>query len=121
MITFRWFSKLWEFAIGPVIITTINDNTTNAGTMTTDPFRCRLNYNIGALFNWFEIITTSAKSIVNDQWQIIFFCQRNKLFKVRNIQTWVTNCFKKNRFGVFINMWNETFNIITIGKTHINT
>ena len=61
-------------------------------------------------------VTTSTKSVVNDQGQVIFFGQVGKFFKVRNIQAGVTNRFEVNGFRVFINMLYETFHIVAIGK-----
>ena len=81
MISFRWLSELREFAIAPVVIATINDDAADASTMTINPFRGGVYYYIGTPFQWFEQITACAKSVINDQWQIIFFCKATNFSK----------------------------------------
>src|SRR5688572_19425259 len=121
MISLRRFSKLWEFAICPIIIAAVNDYTTNCCSVTVNPFCSGVYYYIGSPFQWLAQIPTGSKSVINDQREIIVLCKRDEFFKIRNVEAGIANRFEKNRFRVFINMRHKAFHIITIGKTNINT
>ncbi len=41
-----------EASATPVKITTINDDTTDTGSVSADVFRCRVNYDISTVFEW---------------------------------------------------------------------
>src|ERR1700761_6685480 len=99
MITFRWFGKLREFSVAPVIITSVDNYAADAGTMPADPFGSGLNHHVRTMLQRTEQVTRSAKSIIYDQWQIVFFSYRSYLFKIRNIVFGVANRFQVNGFG----------------------
>ncbi|MNY22628.1 hypothetical protein D3C86_1562530 [compost metagenome] len=64
VIAFGRFSKLFEFTISPVVISAINDDSSNAGSMSADPFGGRLNDNMCTMLQWTEQVSGSAEGIV---------------------------------------------------------
>src|SRR5437868_2458987 len=100
MITFRRLCKLGEFAIAPVIVTGIYNNAADGCSVTADPFSGRFNHDISTPVYWPEKIPGSAKSIIHNKGQIIFFCQLTEFLKIRDIQAWVADSFEVNGLGV---------------------
>src|SRR5215831_2410669 len=121
MITLRRLSKLREFSTGPIIITCIDDHASDGSAMPADPFGRRFHHNIGAPLNWSEKVPGCSESIINDQRQVVLFCQFSEFLKVRYIQSGVTNCFQVDSFCVFVNMLYKRFYIVPVCKTNINT
>ena len=52
--------------------------------------------------------------------RIILFGNGRKFFKIRNIQPGITNRLEIDRFGVFINVFDKAFRIISIGKPYFD-
>ena len=121
MISFRRFCKSGKLSIAPVIISSINDYTADTGSMSANPFGGRFYYHIGAMFERTEKISACSKCIINDQRQIIFACEGGNFFKIRNIESWITNGFQVDGLGIFINMRFKTFCIIAICKAGFDT
>lgn len=63
----RWLDKLGEPSciLAPVKFAAVDDNPTNGGTMSSNPFSCTMDDNIGAVFEGTAEISTSSKCIVN--------------------------------------------------------
>src|SRR5690606_20601132 len=120
MITFAGFGKLRELTITPVIVTSIHDHATNTGTMAADPFCCRFNYDIGAMFDRAEQVAPGTKAVVNDKSDVVFLCQRGELFDIRNIQAGVADCFQVDGFCVFVDQLYKAFNVVAICKASFN-
>ena len=63
-IAWRWSGKLWIFAISPVECTAINYYSAHGCSMSTNPFGCRLYYNVGSVLEWLTNSTSCPKSII---------------------------------------------------------
>jgi len=88
--------------------------------MPIDPFCSRVNNYVCSPFQWFEKITTTTESIVNDQGQVIYFSEVRELCKVRNIQSGITDCFQVDRLCIFIDMFYKAFRVIPVCKTGVD-
>src|SRR5690606_8689408 len=67
VIAFRRFSKLREFAVAPVVVSSIDDDTANRVSVSTDPLRCGFYYNVRSVFNRTEEIAGGTKGVVYNQ------------------------------------------------------
>src|SRR4051812_40976078 len=110
MIPFTGFGKLRKLPVTPIIISSVDNNAPDTCAMATDPLGSRLNHYIGAMFQRTKQVSTSTKSIVNDQGQIIFLCKCGNLFKVGNIQPWISDCLQVKCLGIFVNVFYKTLN-----------
>ena len=84
--------------------------------MAADPFGGGFYNDIGAKLQGPGEITAGAESIVHDQWQVIVFGQRNKFFKIRNVQPGVADGLQINGLGVLVDQRHEAVHIIAVGK-----
>ena len=61
------------------------------------------------MFERTEKITACSKCIINNQRQVVFACKGSNFFKIRNIESWITNGFQIDGLGIFINMLLQNF------------
>src|SRR5688572_29356090 len=120
MVTFSGFSELREFAVTPIIVTTVNNHSANRRTVTANPFRGRFHHDICSVFNWTEQITCGTKGIIYDEWQIMFLGKGGDGFKIRNVKSWVTDRLKVDCFGFFVDVFFERFNLVAFSKTDVD-
>jgi hypothetical protein len=66
MVTFRWLGELRKFAVAPIVVATVDDNTADGCSVSADPFRSRLNDYIRAMFERAEEISGSSECIVDN-------------------------------------------------------
>ena len=67
MVSRRWLNKLWESSsiLAPVKLATIDDHTTNGGTMSSNPFSCTVDDNVRAVVYGAAEVATSSKCVIN--------------------------------------------------------
>ena len=67
MVSRRWLNKLWESSsiLAPVELAAINDHTTNGGTVSSNPFSCTVDDNVGAVVYGAAEVATSSKCVIN--------------------------------------------------------
>lgn len=89
MVTFAWLGETWEAArCGPVKFTSVDDYTSDCGTMTTDPLGRAVDYgglislalitvcliltdNICAVVNGSNVVPSSTKCIIHNKWEFM--------------------------------------------------
>src|ERR1700712_1387486 len=89
--------------------------------MSPNPFCSRFNNDVRSVLQWFKEVSTRTKSIVYNERQVMFFCEIGEFFKIRDIQSRITDGFKINSLCIVINKFGKVFNVIAISKTHFNT
>lgn len=67
MVSRRWLNKLWESSsiLAPVELAAIDDHATNGGAMSSNPFCCTVDDNVGTIVDGAAEVTTSSKCVIN--------------------------------------------------------
>mmetsp|Transcript_1917 Transcript_1917/g.4421 ORF Transcript_1917/g.4421 Transcript_1917/m.4421 type:complete len:206 (+) Transcript_1917:453-1070(+) len=109
MVSFLWSTQQWEFQgpvsllDGPIERRTVDDDTTNGGTMSTNPFRCRLNNDIGTEFEGPACISTHPERVVTNDRNLCFRCNLFDPIKVGNCTRRIRQGFNVDTFRILIN------------------
>src|SRR5690606_40985009 len=105
VVPFGGLGELWKLAIGPIEISSVDDDTTDGCAMTADPLGGRFHNDIRSMLQRTEQITTGSKGIIDDQRQIMFFGYRTDAFEIRYGITGIPNGFHKYRFGPVVDQF----------------
>ncbi|ANB15437.1 hypothetical protein AWJ20_3065 [Sugiyamaella lignohabitans] len=105
----------------PRELATIDNNTTNSRTMTTNPLSSRMDNNISTMVKRLNEITTSTEGVVNDKRNSVLMSNSGKSLEIRDVVLGVTNTFNVNGTSLLINGLLEISWIITVNKLDIDT
>src|SRR5690625_4145244 len=85
-------------AVSIIEITRINNDSSDAVSMTADPLGCRVQYNIGSVLDRSRDGARSTECIVNDQSHTMLLCHSRNRFEIRDIAPWISDTFQIDRF-----------------------
>src|SRR6266487_1071854 len=121
MIGWVWLNKARETsARRPVKLATINDNTTNRGTMTTNKLRGRVDDDIHPMLKRLDQVRCRQGIIDNNRYTILMGNIRNRL-QIQRVQAWIANRLGEDGFSTVINSGTKVIGVAAIHKTHVDT
>ena len=121
MITWVWLCQGCKFTgCFPVKFTTLNNNTTDCCSMSTNKLGCRVNNNISTIFDWSYKVRCCKCVIYNKR---DFMCMSNlcNSFNVNHIRVRISKCFNVNSFCVILNCVLYFFKVEYINKCCCNS
>ena len=75
MVTLGWLDELGEpgSILAPVELSTVNHDSTNGGTMATDPLCSTVHDNVGTVVNWANEVAASAEGVIDLKVRFVSF------------------------------------------------
>mmetsp|Transcript_41356 Transcript_41356/g.54368 ORF Transcript_41356/g.54368 Transcript_41356/m.54368 type:complete len:234 (+) Transcript_41356:862-1563(+) len=121
MVAVSWVCHQWEFAISPVKRSCINNNTTDGGPVSPNPFGRALHDNIRPMLNGPANVPSPSKRVVHNQRDAMSSTDSFYLLKVRYRETRVANDFHIDRFSLLIHEFFQFFSSVVLGQTTVNS
>src|SRR5690625_2638691 len=89
-------------AVSIIEITRINNDSSDAVSMTADPLGCSGQYDIGSVLDRSRDGDRSTACIVNDESQTMLLCHRRNRFEIWAIAPWISGTFQIACIRIFV-------------------
>src|SRR5690625_6861967 len=106
-------------AVSIIEITRINNDSSDAVSMTADPLGCRVQYNIGSVLDRSRDGARSTECIVNDQSHTMLLCHSRNRFEIRDIAPWISDTFQIDRFCIVVDGCFEDRKSTRLNSSHV--
>ena len=121
MVSFRRLREVREPSIGPVKVSAVNNNTSNSGTMSTNPLGCGMDDNISTMLKGTDQVSTSTESVVNNQGHTGIMGNLGNGSNVGDDVLGVGNGFDENGLGLGVDQLGKGLGLIRVGELDLDS
>lgn len=108
--------EVWVFAVCPIEIAAVDDQSTDAVAMTANIFRGGMDHNVCAVVEGTKQIWR-GKCIIDNQRNSIFFRNAGNRFDIDNVYARIPDCFDENSPRKVVDRFAKILRIIRIDKS----
>mmetsp|Transcript_15493 Transcript_15493/g.18655 ORF Transcript_15493/g.18655 Transcript_15493/m.18655 type:complete len:393 (-) Transcript_15493:96-1274(-) len=121
VITRGGLGEAWEATRGPVKGSSIHDDTSDGGTVSTDPLGAAFNNDVRSVLQRLTHVTSTSESIVTNQRNLILLRDSAEGLKVGDVELWVTDGLDVDSLGLIVDDSFEVSRIVSLHETDVNS
>jgi hypothetical protein len=106
--------------LAPVELSRVDNDTSDGCSVATDPFGGRVDDDISAMVDRTDEVTSSTKSVVNNDRNALLVSGLRNSFEVRNVILGVTDTLNINSLCLIVNGSSDILGLVTVDKLGVD-